>query len=200
MCFPENASAGRRRFLFAVTRFASASATAPTAGRRAAQPLPSMLSGPLTSLNIRVKQPNSAVNTSALAVGRRCSPWINERQKSSSGSCQKLLHRWCRAMSSGSNAASRGYDRSKEPRSTRRTERDGRAGVSPALLLNAADQRGRLQEPISAPSRIARRTDVFGTSRSMKFNRHTSTRFGIVTCTARTALVVAPSLTLVPRL
>ena len=30
----------------------------------------------------------------------------------------------CRAMSSGSNAASRGYDRSREPSSTRRTESD----------------------------------------------------------------------------
>lgn len=114
----------RCRFPFAVNLFASASATAPTAGKKAARPLRSMLSGQPTSLNTWVKRPNSTVNTSVLAVGRDCSLPMIERRKSSSESCQKPLPLSFRAMSSGSNAASRGYDRSREPSSTRRTESD----------------------------------------------------------------------------
>ncbi len=63
---------------------------------------------PAPSLNTSARRPNSMVNTSVLAAGRDCSQPMIKRPKLSSGSCQKPPPLLCRAMSSGSNAASRG--------------------------------------------------------------------------------------------
>src|SRR4029077_19731048 len=72
--------------------------------------------------------------------------------------------------------------------------------LRPALLVSSRfrlDQ-GARQSPSSAPSSTARGAVAFGTSRRTMFARQNPTRFGISTTTGSTALVFAPSLTVVP--